>query len=101
MTREKKIDNTSWALRRAVHRMARQQQLRKPLHRLLKHELPLCGARTRTGRPCQAPAWWDEDRCVPRNGRCRVHGGLSSGPRTPEGKRRIGEAARLRAQQKR
>jgi hypothetical protein len=39
---------------------------------------PRCGARSkRTGRPCQAAA-------MP-NGRCRVHGGKSTGPRTPEG----------------
>jgi hypothetical protein len=39
---------------------------------------PRCGARSkRTGRPCRAAA-------MP-NGRCRVHGGKSTGPRTPEG----------------
>jgi len=36
-----------------------------------------CGARTRKGMPCQAPAM--------RNRRCRMHGGASTGPRTPEG----------------
>ncbi len=38
---------------------------------------PRCGAKTRRGTPCQAPA-------MP-NGRCRMHGGASTGPRTPEG----------------
>ena len=38
---------------------------------------PRCGARTRRGSPCQAP-WMP-------NGRCRLHGGLSTGPKTPEG----------------
>jgi hypothetical protein len=38
---------------------------------------PRCGARTRRGTACQAPAM--------RNGRCRMHGGPSTGPRTPEG----------------
>jgi hypothetical protein len=38
---------------------------------------PRCGARTRRGTACRAPA-------MP-NGRCRLHGGLSTGPRTPEG----------------
>lgn len=37
-----------------------------------------CEARTRRGAPCKAPAQW--------NGRCRNHGGLSTGPKTPEGK---------------
>jgi hypothetical protein len=37
-----------------------------------------CGAHARSsGRPCEAPAM--------RNGRCRFHGGKSTGPRTPEG----------------
>ncbi len=38
---------------------------------------PLCGAKTRRGTACLCPAM--------RNGRCRLHGGLSTGPRTPEG----------------
>ena len=41
-----------------------------------------CGAHARsTGRPCLAKAL--------RNGRCRNHGGLATGPKTPEGKRAI------------
>ena len=35
-----------------------------------------CGARTRRQTRCLAPAMG--------NGRCRLHGGLSTGPRTPE-----------------
>ena len=38
---------------------------------------PRCGAKTRQGKPCNSPAM--------RNGRCRMHGGASTGPRTPEG----------------
>src|SRR5450631_584901 len=38
---------------------------------------PRCGAKTRKGKKCLAPAM-----C---NGRCRMHGGASTGPRTPEG----------------
>ena len=38
---------------------------------------PRCGAKTRQGKKCQAPAM--------HNGRCRMHGGSSTGPRTPEG----------------
>ena len=46
------------------------------------HSLQSCGARTRRGTLCQKP---------PLNGktRCRLHGGLSTGPRTAEGKARI------------
>ena len=54
-----------------------------------RHERPRCGAHARsTGKPCQAP---------PRqNGRCKLHGGLSTGPKTVEGRQRIAEAQRRR-----
>ena len=38
---------------------------------------PRCGAHTRSGGCCRQPAM--------KNGRCRMHGGLSTGPRTAEG----------------
>jgi hypothetical protein len=42
---------------------------------------PRCGARTRSGTPCKGPAM--------ANGRCRMHGGPSTGPRTEVGKAAI------------
>jgi hypothetical protein len=55
-----------------------------------------CGARCRDGSPCEAPPVWDKrlDRAV--NGRCRMHSGLSTGPKTEEGRRRIAESNRAR-----
>ena len=44
-----------------------------------------CLAKTRRGTECQRAAY-------KRNGRCRLHGGLSTGARTPEGLQRISEA---------
>lgn len=41
-----------------------------------------CGATNRRGLPCQSPAM--------KNGRCRLHGGLSTGPKTKEGLARCG-----------
>ncbi|WP_369821000.1 HGGxSTG domain-containing protein [Novosphingobium sp. CCH12-A3] len=41
----------------------------------------ICGARTRTGTPCKR-------RDLYRSGRCKLHGGLSTGPKTLEGKAR-------------
>ena len=49
----------------------------------------ICGARTRKGTPCKAKA-------VPGKTRCRFHGGLSTGPRTTEGRERIAAAQRKR-----
>ena len=40
-----------------------------------------CFAKTRQGTPCQNPV-------VTNRNRCRMHGGKSTGPRTPEGKAR-------------
>ena len=44
-----------------------------------------CAAKTRKGSPCQRPARLPV-------GRCRVHGGASTGPRTAEGRARIAAA---------
>jgi hypothetical protein len=50
----------------------------------------ICGAKTRKGRPCRMrPA-------TPFAKRCRLHGGLSTGPKTPEGRARIAKAQRRR-----
>ena len=45
-----------------------------------------CGAKARTNfnKPCRQPAM--------ANGRCRLHGGKSTGPRTKEGRKRMKEA---------
>ncbi len=51
-----------------------------------KSQRPQCGARCRDGHPCRAPAIWDKVNDRPRNGRCRLHGGLSTGPKTLEGR---------------
>jgi len=50
---------------------------------------PLCGARTRRGTACIM-------RVEPGRRRCRLHGGRSTGPKTQEGRRRVGEATKLR-----
>jgi hypothetical protein len=47
---------------------------------------PRCGARTRSGKCCRQPAM--------KNGRCRMHGGLSTGPCTAEGRARCAAARR-------
>ena len=48
-----------------------------------------CGAYARsTGESCRAKAL--------TNGRCKNHGGLSTGPKTPEGRQAIAQATRQR-----
>ena len=44
-----------------------------------------CGAKTRAGGACQNPA-------IKGRSRCKLHGGRSTGPRTPEGKARAAAA---------
>ena len=58
----------------------------EPLEKVLR---PKCGARTRSGNPCQAHV-------VPGKRRCRMHGGLSTGPKTAEGRDRIRQAQKRR-----
>lgn len=43
------------------------------------HDLPRCGATTRKGTPCRC-------RVLPGKTRCKFHGGLSTGPKTTEGR---------------
>lgn len=47
----------------------------------------ICGAKNRKGLPCGCKLLYP-------NGRCRFHGGPSTGPKTAEGKRRSLEAMR-------
>jgi len=42
---------------------------------------PACGAKTRQGTPCR-------NTCIYTNGRCKNHGGLSTGPKTTAGRAR-------------
>ena len=44
-----------------------------------------CEAKTRNGTPCQRPAKLPV-------GRCRLHGGASTGPRTAEGLKRLADS---------
>ena len=46
-----------------------------------------CGAKNRKGLPCQCKQLYP-------NGRCRFHGGPSTGPKTLEGKQRSLDAMR-------
>lgn len=48
----------------------------------------ICGARNRKGLPCQC-------KLLLRGGKCKFHGGMSTGARTPEGKKK--SIAALRA----
>src|SRR5215203_6854050 len=62
-----------------------------------KRERPRCGARCRDGSPCEASPVWHRrlDRAV--NSRCQMHGGLSTGPKTEEDRRRIAESNHARS----
>lgn len=62
--------------------------------KLMKKNRPLCGAKCRDGHACKAKAVVDSKTDKPKNGRCRMHGGLSCGAKTPEGKERCREASR-------
>lgn len=51
----------------------------------MKHQNNICGALTRARTMCRRPP-------IKSKKRCRLHGGLSTGPKTAEGKARIAAA---------
>jgi hypothetical protein len=56
--------------------------------RLPRSQRPRCDPKTRAGSPCK--------RIALQNGKCRNHGGMSTGPKTEAGRTRIAEAQRRR-----
>jgi hypothetical protein len=98
----------NYRVRRLHARFYRNRELREKHARerealaALDGPRPRCGARCRSkgGAPCGAPvvvrivglADGRRVRVVAR--RCRIHGGLSTGARTPEGRERLREAGR-------
>ena len=50
-------------------------------------ERPTCGAQTRKGEPCKRQP-------IPGKKRCRNHGGMSTGKRTPQGRINAGKGLR-------
>jgi hypothetical protein len=56
---------------------------------LPQNQRPACGAQNRQGKPCSV-------KVEPGKRRCRFHGGLSTGPKSEEGRARIAEAQRRR-----
>ncbi len=62
----------------------------KRIKRIVAGNWGACGAMTRKGKPCRR-------RAIAGRRRCRNHGGLSSGPKTSEGRERIAESNRRRA----
>ena len=54
-----------------------------------KRKSDRCGARTRKGTPCKAKGHG-------KGGRCRNHGGMSTGPRTLEGRAKLAAAVSAR-----
>ena len=50
--------------------------------------MQLCNARTRSGDACRRVG-------SIKNGRCHLHGGKSTGPRTDEGRQRIAKAQQI------
>jgi hypothetical protein len=72
----------------------RQWKPTKRLRRIMAIDWKTCDAKTRTGAPCKR-------RPISGRRRCRNHGGLSTGAITPEGRARIAESNRRRAEIKR
>ena len=74
-----KIEDLTKEERRVLRMRARAQ-------RRIAYGVKLCGAKTRHGRPCIAKAI--------KYGRCKNHGGASTGPKTEDGRQRQIEGLR-------
>lgn len=76
---ESRVDYLAWTLksRRAAIKVVAAVN-RRVREKAAKGER--CGAKTRKGTSCLCKAM--------ANGRCKLHGGMSTGPRTVKGKRR-------------
>ena len=72
---------------RAIEQSQAEERQRRREQKRARRQAPLCGAKTRGGEPCRRKA-------VPGKRRCRNHGGLSTGPKTAEGKARSLDALR-------
>jgi transcriptional regulator with XRE-family HTH domain len=66
-----------------------QQRLKQREQRRVANMRVQCGAKTRKGHPCKLMSEAGRKRC-------KFHGGMSTGPRTTQGKARIAEAQRKR-----
>jgi site-specific recombinase XerD len=74
------------------------RQLRAKSHKGRRSDGPRCGARRRDGGQCEMRAVCDRMTGRPlHGGRCRSHGGFSTGPRTLAGKAAIAASNRRRA----
>ncbi len=58
-----------------------------------------CGAKTRKKTLCKAPPVWDKIADKAKNGRCKLHGGLSTGARSEAGREAIRASNRRRSKQ--
>jgi hypothetical protein len=74
---------------------AQMHHMKERFHRAPKSARAICGAKTRNGSTCRARVVTRTDGTPAR--RCRMHGGLSTGPRTAKGRARIAESNRRRA----
>lgn len=62
-----------------------EHKARRAASKAVRFGCPLCMAKNRRGLPCIALG-------SGAGGRCRFHGGLSTGPKTPQGRQRALEA---------
>ncbi|MEM6934027.1 MAG: HGGxSTG domain-containing protein [Pseudomonadota bacterium] len=80
-------DLAGLSLRRAMKIMNKPEKKPRKPRAQARSDQPRCGARTRTGAPCKRKP-------VAGKRRRPNHGGLSTGPKTPEGWERMREGYR-------
>jgi hypothetical protein len=70
---------------------AHDTQKKKKKKQQKKSPAAKCGAKTRAGKKCGQAAGWGTDH--PGSGKCKLHGGASTGPKSAAGKERISKNA--------
>ena len=80
----------AWGLRQSADLLATFQTIAR-VRPATRHEgkPSICGAKTRKGEPCR-------NKGESGKRRCKFHGGMSTGPKTEEGRARIAEGQRAR-----
>lgn len=88
---KERLDWSGWALQQMGAALEARQREVKPIYPVIIRagQRVACGAKTRKGTPCRCKS-------EPGRRRCKFHGGMSTGPKTPEGRERIAQAQRRR-----
>lgn len=88
---KERLDWSGWAVQQMAAALEAREVEVQPINPVIIRagQRVICGAKTRKGTPCRCKS-------EPGRRRCKFHGGMSTGPKTLEGRERIAQAQRRR-----